>query len=113
MYYVYILRCITHPKQIYIGYTRDLKNRLAQHNSGKSAHTSKFVPWELASYIALPDESLAIRMEKYLKSGSGHAFAKRHLLAHQRAEHPGAQPTCVTALKNPAAGPREAPRARR
>ncbi|MDE3135919.1 MAG: GIY-YIG nuclease family protein [Acidobacteriota bacterium] len=81
MYYVYILRSIAHPKQTYIGYTHDLKTRLAQHNAGKSAHTSKFAPWALASYIAFPDESLAIRMEKYLKSGSGHSFAKRHLLA--------------------------------
>jgi putative endonuclease len=85
MYYVYILRSVSHPKQIYIGYTHDLKTRLAQHNAGKSAHTSKFAPWALASYIALPDESLAIRMEKYLKSGSGHSFAKRHLLGPEAA----------------------------
>jgi putative endonuclease len=80
MYYVYILRSLSHPKQTYVGLTRDLRARVAQHNAGKSAHTSKFVPWALAGYIALPDESLAIRMEKYLKSGSGHSFAKRHLL---------------------------------
>jgi len=45
VHYVYILRSIAHPKQIYIGYTHDLKTRLAQHNAGKSAHTSKFAPW--------------------------------------------------------------------
>jgi putative endonuclease len=80
VYYVYILRSIAHPKQIYIGYTHDLKTRLAQHNAGRSAHTSKFAPWSVATYIALPDKSLAFRLEKYLKSGSGHSFAKRLLL---------------------------------
>ena len=46
---VYILRSIPHPKQTYIGYTHDLKTRLAQHNAGKSAHTSKFAPWSLGA----------------------------------------------------------------
>jgi putative endonuclease len=91
MHYVYILRSIARPKQTYIGYTHDLKTRFAQHNAGKSAHTSKFAPWALASYIAFPDESLAIRMERYLKSGSGHSFRKRHLLGPGHSEHRGGQ----------------------
>jgi len=79
MFYVYILRSIDHPKQIYVGSTHDLRTRLAQHNAGKSIHTNKFKPWDLLAYIATPDKMLAEKLERYLKTGSGRAFAVRHL----------------------------------
>lgn len=79
MFYVYILRSINQPKQTYIGSTEDLRTRLARHNSGQSIHTNKFKPWEVAAYIALPDRKLAEKFERYLKTGSGRAFARRHL----------------------------------
>ncbi len=47
MWYVYIIRSIEHPEQEYTGASEDLKQRLAEHNSGKSTHTAKFTPWEL------------------------------------------------------------------
>ena len=80
MYYVYVLRSNAHRDQTYIGSTGDLKNRLAEHNAGKSIHTSKFKPWDLIAYVALPEKHLAKRLESYLKSGSGRAFANRHLV---------------------------------
>ena len=80
MFYVYILRSINHPEQTYIGSTHDLRSRLAQHNAGKSIHTNKFKPWNLMAYVALPDKLLAETFERYMKTGSGRAFAKRHLL---------------------------------
>jgi putative endonuclease len=49
------------------------------HNEGRSAHTSKYKPWKLVTYMAFSNESKALEFERYLKSGSGHAFAKRHL----------------------------------
>jgi putative endonuclease len=79
MYYVYILRSDLKANQTYIGCTGDLKNRLAEHNAGKSIHTNKFKPWRVAVYVALPDRAVAEQLERYLKSGSGRAFAKRHL----------------------------------
>jgi predicted GIY-YIG superfamily endonuclease len=79
MHYVYILRSQTHPNQTYIGSTTDLKKRLSEHNAGKSTHTNKFKPWHLHSYIALPEKPLAEKLERYLKTGSGRVFAKRHL----------------------------------
>ena len=79
MYYVYLLRSSTQPKQTYVASTADLRNRLAEHNAGQSIHTNKFKPWEIATYIALHDGTAAVRLEKYFKSGSGLAFAKRHL----------------------------------
>ena len=80
MHYAYILRSKTHSDETYIGSTHDLRKRLTEHNAGKSIHTNKFKPWDLAAYIALPEKHLAEELERYLKSGSGRAFAKRHLL---------------------------------
>jgi len=41
-------------------------------------HTSKYRPWRVRTYVAFTKEKLAIAFEKYLKSGSGRAFAKKH-----------------------------------
>jgi putative endonuclease len=81
MYYVYLIRSETRPDQTYIGSTLDLRSRLEQHNSGRSTHTNKFKPWKLEVYVALQHKELAENFEKYLKTGSGRAFAKRHLLS--------------------------------
>ena len=79
MFYVYILRSEKQPDQTYVGSTADLKNRLAEHNSRKSVHTNKCKPWSLAAYVALPERALPEQFERYLKTGSGRAFMKRHL----------------------------------
>jgi putative endonuclease len=78
MYYVYLLKSQSRPKQPYIGSTRDLRRRLKQHNEGRSPHTAKFRPWILIAYFAFAKEKTAIAFEKYLKSGSGRAFIRRH-----------------------------------
>jgi predicted GIY-YIG superfamily endonuclease len=79
MKYVYILESLGAEKHFYTGITDDLKTRLAQHNAGAATHTSKFRPWRIKSYVAFADEARAIAFEKYLKSGSGRAFAKARL----------------------------------
>ncbi len=80
MWYVYIIRSLHFADQEYTGATADLKKRVADHNSGKSNHTAKFVPWELVWYCAFKDKYQALEFEKYLKSHSGRAFAKKRLL---------------------------------
>ena len=81
MWYVYIIRSIDFPEQEYIGATADLKRRLSEHTAGKSTHTAKFKPkfkpWKLVWYCAFPDRFKALEFEKYLKSHSGRAFAKK------------------------------------
>jgi predicted GIY-YIG superfamily endonuclease len=79
MWYVYILRSVPFPDREYTGFTANLKRRLTDHNSGKSPHTAKFVPWNLIWYCAFLDKFGAIEFEKYLKSHSGRAFAKKRL----------------------------------
>lgn len=79
MFYVYLLQSESNTSQRYIGYTTDLKQRMSEHNSGKSTHKAKFAPWELLWYCAFPDKYKALEFEKYLKSHSGRAFAKKRL----------------------------------
>ena len=79
MYYVYLLQSVSHPDQRYVGYTEDLRHRVRVHNNGGSPHTSKYRPWQLLTYLAFTDKSKAVAFEQYLKSGSGHAFAKKRL----------------------------------
>ncbi len=77
MYYVYLLKSLKDSSQTYIGYTTNLKQRLACHNSSGSEHTNKYKPWKLITFIGFDEESKALEFEKYLKSGSGYAFAKK------------------------------------
>jgi predicted GIY-YIG superfamily endonuclease len=79
MWYVYLLQSETFEGQRYVGVTSDLRQRLFDHNSGKSPHTSKYLPWKLVTYVAFSDKKKAEIFERYLKSGSGHAFAKKRL----------------------------------
>jgi predicted GIY-YIG superfamily endonuclease len=79
MYYVYFLKSI-HHEQVYIGLTSDLKRRLSEHNQGKSIHTNKFKPWAVTTYLAFGDKNKAEAFERYAKTGSGIAFARKHLL---------------------------------
>ncbi len=78
MKYVYILASLE-GGHFYIGVTGDLKARLEQRNSGAVSHTAKFRPWQIKTYIAFLEETKAFQFERYLKSGSGRAFAKAHL----------------------------------
>ncbi|HEV2693532.1 MAG TPA: GIY-YIG nuclease family protein [Verrucomicrobiae bacterium] len=80
MFYAYILESINKPGEYYRGHTDDLKRRVAEHNAGKCIHTSNFMPWKVKFYAALETLESAKNFERYLKSGSGHAFAKRHFL---------------------------------
>jgi predicted GIY-YIG superfamily endonuclease len=79
MRYVYILRSISCPWGHYVGITLDPDQRLVAHNSGMSPHTSKYRPWSIIVAIRFEDDARAFGFEKYLKSPSGRAFAKKHL----------------------------------
>ena len=75
MHYVYLLRSIKDQRQTYVGNTVNLKQRLETHNSGGSIHTADFRPWKLVMFLGFDDKLRATAFEKYLKSGSGRAFA--------------------------------------
>ncbi len=63
----------------YVGYTENLRQRLLDHNAGKNPSTAAFRPWRLDAYLAFSSKLQALRFEAYLKSGSGHAFARKRL----------------------------------
>ena len=76
--FVYVLKNADPKPHFYVGHTSDVPARLADHNAGRCPHTARYRPWQLHVTIELPDEQRAIEFERYLKSGSGRAFAKRH-----------------------------------
>jgi len=77
--FVYILKSDVDADHFYVGVTDDVAARLQKHNAGEVSHTSKYRPWRLKTYVAFSDEKRAFEFEKYLKSGSGRAFAKKRL----------------------------------
>lgn len=79
VHYVYLIESLAQPDQRYVGLAADLRARIAKHNAGGSPHTAKFKPWRIVAYFAFADRSKAADFEKYLKSGSGHAFANKRL----------------------------------
>ena len=79
MHYVYILWS-SKSRNYYYGSTRNLKQRFEQHNSGSSKATAPFRPWKLLWYAGFEDKAIAEDFERYLKSGSGKAFAYKRLL---------------------------------
>ena len=79
MTYVYILQGTKHQDRFYVGVTRDLRVRLEKHNAGEVSYTAQYLPWRIKTYIAFSDENHAFAFEKYLKSPSGRAFAKKRL----------------------------------
>lgn len=78
MYYVYIIYSQKLDKK-YIGYSADLRDRIREHNSGKSAYTSKGVPWQLLYYEAYIDEMAARKQELFYKTGQGRRVLNKRL----------------------------------
>ena len=76
---VYILQSQVYATRYYTGLTSNVAPRLAAHNAGHCTHTASGRPWRLVVIMKFLDEARAVRFERYLKSGSGVAFAKRHL----------------------------------
>ncbi|WP_438483077.1 GIY-YIG nuclease family protein [Oleiharenicola lentus] len=76
--YVYILEPLD-DEAYYVGLTDDLKKRLAKHNAGDVSHTAKKCPWQIKSAVAFRDRKRAADFERYLKTASGRAFAKKRL----------------------------------
>jgi putative endonuclease len=76
--FVYVLKNADPSLQFYVGLTSNVGARVSDHNDGRCPHTAMRRPWKLHVSIEFADEETALRFERYLKSGSGRAFAKRH-----------------------------------
>ncbi len=75
MWYVYFLQL--NNGDIYVGSTNDLRQRITSHQRGQVISTKTYLPVTLKAYVAVETESTARELEKYFKSGSGKAFAKK------------------------------------
>ena len=74
---VYILQSEISAEHFYIGFTEDLHERLKTHNVGHVPQTAKFRPWRIKTAVAFTERERAIEFERYLKTASGRAFAKK------------------------------------
>jgi len=80
MYHVYILQSQQDAKHVYIGFSSgDMDIRLKRHNEGSTPATSRYRPWDIIWYGSFVEKSKALDFERYLKTGSGRAFSKKHL----------------------------------
>lgn len=80
--YVYALRSATTGK-FYIGFTHDLRRRVAEHTKGLNRSTKAYAgTWKLVYYEAHANEADARRREKYLKTTSG-GRALRNMLREE------------------------------
>jgi putative endonuclease len=77
-FYVYMLESISHQDRHYVGITENLGARLRTHNAGEVRCSSRHRPWRIKTAVAFTDEIRAQAFERYLKSASGRAFAKKH-----------------------------------
>jgi putative endonuclease len=78
-FYVYLLVSEAEATQHYTGITQDLPSRLKEHNQGTCIYTARCRPWRIETAIAFRSEAKARAFEKYLKTGSGREFSRRHL----------------------------------
>ena len=76
--FVYVLESKVTPERHYVGLSSNVSTRLTLHNNGPSMHSSAHRPWRSLVSIEFAVEGKAIAFERYLKSGSGRAFARRH-----------------------------------
>lgn len=82
--FVYIIRSVSDATRRYVGLTGNVHARIQAHNAGQNRSTASWKPWVLDVCIEFSDPVLARSFERYLKSGSGHAFARRHFEVGQR-----------------------------
>jgi putative endonuclease len=78
--FVYVLVSTVDPQRHYVGVTSDVARRVDVHNSGGSQHTAQYRPWRMIVSLEFARAASAIAFERYLKTGSGRAFAKRHFV---------------------------------
>jgi putative endonuclease len=75
---VYVLQS-EKDRNFYVGYTRDIKKRVEEHNRGQVPSTRKRVPLELIYWEGCINQQDATRREKYLKTAWGKRYIKNRL----------------------------------
>ena len=76
LYHVYILKILI-DGSYYIDFSKDIRRRLNEHNSGKSQFTRRKIPWELVYSENFYSKTEALKREKFLKAQRNHDFYER------------------------------------
>ena len=77
-FYIYVLESLE-GKELYIGYTNNLRERFREHNQGLSRATKRYLPWRLIYYEACLNQQDAKRRENYFKTTQGRRLLKKRL----------------------------------
>ena len=77
MFYVYILQSLK-DKKTYVGFCKDIKSRLKEHNFGKVKATRYRRPLQKIYCEAFNTKEEAKKREKYWKSGAGRKKLKEY-----------------------------------
>ena len=75
---VYVLESLVAEKW-YVGMTENIRNRLKEHNSGRSKFTSGYKPWRIIYTENVTDFSEGRKREKYLKTFAGKKFVQKQI----------------------------------
>jgi putative endonuclease len=78
MFYTYVLKSLK-DNNLYVGFSKDLKNRLNEHNKGLVPATKNRRPLKIVYYEACLNYNKAVEREKSLKTGFGKAYLKRRI----------------------------------
>ena len=67
-YFVYVIGSLKNFKpKTYVGWTKDLNERLRKHNSGEGAKSTKGRKWKIIYHEIFNSKKKALRREYYLK----------------------------------------------
>tara|TARA_Y100000590_G_C15498914_1_gene930793 strand:+ start:45 stop:296 length:252 start_codon:yes stop_codon:yes gene_type:complete len=66
-FYIYILKSTKGKAVTYVGYTKNLKNRLKLHNKGKGAKFTRGRKWKLIYKEKIKTKKMAMSREHFIK----------------------------------------------
>ncbi|MEX2052431.1 MAG: GIY-YIG nuclease family protein [Candidatus Paceibacterota bacterium] len=76
---MFVYALVNNEKRIYVGMTKNVLNRLEDHNCGRVFSTKGYRPWKVLYKEECIDRKNSRIREKYLKSGTGKEFLKSKL----------------------------------
>ena len=80
-FYVYVLRSLS-DQRFYVGFTKNPRKRIQDHEKGLVPSTKQRNPFELVYWEGCLDQTDATRREKYLKSSWGKRYIKSRLRSY-------------------------------
>ena len=66
-FYIYILKSVKGKAVTYVGYTKNLKNRVKLHNEGKGAKFTRGRKWKLIYKEKFKTKTMAMSREHFIK----------------------------------------------